>query len=143
MQRLSAYARMDESAEALAQAKARADEGDESWDQWVAEYQRGEALILRLDLTIQINDGADHVIRASRDGFFVENHADAPRVERQVAELAAGDFAALSADLARRGHEVGPDELGELYVHVELDEDVRRRLARGSQPQDRQRHRHR
>ena len=108
VQRLSAYAWMDESAAALAQAKAQADEGDESWEQWVAEYQRGEALILRLDLTIQVNDGADHVISSSREGFFVENHADAPRVERQVAELAAGDFAALSADLARRGHEVGP-----------------------------------
>ena len=143
VQRLSAYARLDESASALATAKVQAADGDESWEQWVAEYQRGEALILRLDLTMTINDGVDRVITATRDGFFVENHVHAPRVERQIAELASGDFAALSADLASRGHEVGPDELGELYVHVELDEDVRRRLANGSHPQDRQHRRER
>jgi hypothetical protein len=130
VQRLSAYARLDESAAALAQAKAQAAEGDESWEQWVAEYQRGEALILRLDLTMKIDDGSEKVITVTRDGFFVENHVDAPRVERQIAELASDDFAALSADLARRGHKVGPDELGQLYVHVELDDDVRRRLGR-------------
>ena len=137
MQRLSAYARLDESEAPLSQAKAQAAEGDESWEQWVAEYQRGEALILRLDLTMEVNDGADQVISTTRDGFFVENHVDAPRVERQIAELASGDFAALSADLASRGHEVRADELGELYVHVELDDNVRRRLAEGSHAQDR------
>jgi hypothetical protein len=137
VQRLSAWARLDDSAAALAQAKAQAAEGDESWEQWVAEYQRGEALIVRLDLTMEINDGVDGVITATRDGFFVENHMRAPRVERQIAELASGDFAALSTELARRGHEVAADELGELYVHVLLDEDVRRRLAGGSHAQSR------
>ncbi|HTT28875.1 MAG TPA: hypothetical protein VMG37_10735 [Solirubrobacteraceae bacterium] len=137
VKRLSVSARLDESAETLAEAKAQAAEGDESWEQWVAEYQRGEALILRLDLTMEINDGDDEVISATRDGFFVENHIHAPRVERQIAELASGDFAALSADLASRGHAFSPDELGELYVHVELDDDVRRRLADGSRPPER------
>jgi hypothetical protein len=132
VQRLLARARLDESATVLAQAQAEAAEGDESWEQWVAEYQRGEALILRLELTMEIDDDVDDVITTSKDGFFVENHVHAPRVERQIAELASGDFAALASELVRRGHEVDPYELGELYVHVELDEDVRRRLAEGS-----------
>jgi hypothetical protein len=135
VQRLLARARLDESATALAQAQAQAAEGDESWERWVAEYQRGEALILRLELTMEIDDDVDDVITTSKDGFFVENHVHAPRVERQIAELASGDFAALASELVRRGHEVDPYELGELYVHVELDEDVRRRLAEGSYSQ--------
>lgn len=135
MQRLSARARLDESATALVQAQAQAADGDESWEQWVAEYQRGEALILRLELTMEIDDGVADVITTSKDGFFVENHVHAPRVEQQIAELASGDFAALASELVRRGHEVDPYELGELYVHVELDENVRRRLADGSSPQ--------
>ena len=129
VQRLSARARLNESPAALAQAEAHAAAGDESWEQWLAEYHRGDALIVRLDLTLAVNDGTDHLVSVTTEGFFVENHVHAPRVEQQVAELASGDFAALAAELARRGHEVHPHELGELYVHVELDEDVRRRLT--------------
>lgn len=136
VQRLSARARLDDSRAALAQAEAQAASGDESWEQWLAEYHRGDALLLRLDLTLAVNDGSDHVVSVTTEGFFVENHIHAPRVEQQIAELASGDFAALNAELARRGHEVDPDELGELYVHVELDEDVRRQLARRARLED-------
>ena len=127
--RLLARARLDDSPAALARAKAQADGGDESWEQWVADYQRGEALIVRLELMMEISDGAPHVISATKEGFFIENHVHAPRVEKQIAELASDDFAALGAELTRRGHEVDQYELGELYVHVELDKDLRLRLS--------------
>lgn len=130
MDRLLARARLDDSPDALARAKAQAAEGDESWEQWVAEYQRGEALIVRLELMMEISDGVSHVIQTSKEGFFIENHVHAPRVEKQIAELASDDFAALGAELVSRGHEVDQHELGELYVHVELDKDVRLRLSR-------------
>jgi hypothetical protein len=128
--RLLARARLDDSPAALARAKAQAAEGDESWEQWVAEYQRGEALIVRLELMMEISDGASHVINATKEGLFIENHVHAPRVEKQIAELASGDFAALGAELVSRGHEVDQYELGELYVHVELDKELRLRLSR-------------
>lgn len=131
VQRLSALAMLDDSATALAQAKAQADAGDESWEQWVAEYQRGEALILRLELTLELADAGSEVLTGSKDGFFVENHSDAPRVEQQIAELAANDFTALASELVERGHEIDLQELGAMYVHVELDADVRRRLNGG------------
>ena len=70
------------------------------------------------------------MISASKAGFFIENHVHAPRVEKQIAELASDDFATLGAELVRRGHEVDEYELGELYVHVELDKDLRLRLSR-------------
>lgn len=99
----------------------------------MAEYQRGEALVLRLELTLELGEGDDEIITASRDGFFVENHAHAPKVEQQIAELASGDLTALADELRQRGHELDVRELGAMYVHVELDPEVRRRVqARGA-----------
>lgn len=54
------------------------------------------------------------------------NHVDAPRVERQIAELASDVFAVLGKRLAERGHDIDARHLGEMYVHVELDSGVPR-----------------
>ncbi|MGH2884805.1 MAG: hypothetical protein ACRDPA_19235 [Solirubrobacteraceae bacterium] len=128
VQRLSAHAHLDESPAALSNARARADSGDESWEQWLAEYRRGDALILRLDLTLELAGDGDEVVRTSRDGFFVENHVHAPKVEQQIAELASGDFAAMAGQLAQGGRDLDVHGIGTMYVHVELDPDVQRRL---------------
>jgi hypothetical protein len=128
VQRLSVRAVLDDSASALKHAKEWAAEGDESWEQWVVEYHRGDALIVRLELRVELSDGEDDVVTATRDGFFVENHLHAPKVEQQIAELAAGDFSALAEELAQRGRRIDQQELSTMYVHVELDREVRRRL---------------
>jgi hypothetical protein len=130
VQRLSARAHLDESPAALANARARAESGDESWEQWLAEYRRGDALILRLDLTLELAGDGDDVVRTSKDGFFVENHVHAPKVEQQIAELASGDFAAMAGQLAQRGRDLDVHGIGTMYVHVELDPGVQRRLRR-------------
>ncbi len=129
VQRLAAHARLDDSPQALAHAKAEAAAGDESWQRWVEEHQRGEALILRLELILEIADGEREVLRASSAGFFVESDVHAPKVERQIAELASGEFVVLARELAARGHNVDVYELSEMYVHVELDEQVRDELG--------------
>jgi hypothetical protein len=129
VQRLSARACLDESASALTHARALAESGDESWEQWLAEYRRGDALILRLELTLELADDRGESVRASRDGFFVERHVHAPKVEQQIAELASGDFATLAGELAGRGRDLDPHEIGAMYVHVELAPDVHRRLT--------------
>lgn len=129
VQRLSAHARLDESPAALSQARAQAESGDESWEQWLDEHRRGDALILRLELTLELGGDGQAVLRTSREGFFVENHVHAPQVEQQIAELASGDFALLAGELANQGHALDLPEIGAMYVHVELDPEVRRRLA--------------
>jgi hypothetical protein len=128
VQRLSARAVLDDSPPALSHAKALADAGDESWEQWVAEYQRGDALIVRLELRLEFADGTDEVLTLTKHGFFVENHTHVPKLERQIAELASGDLATLAGELAERGHSVDVQELGTMYVHVELDPELRRRV---------------
>lgn len=129
VQRLSARARLDESAAALSQATALAASGDESWEQWLAEYRRGDALILSLDLTLELAGDGNEVLRTSTDGLFVENHVHAPNVEQQIAELASGDFAALAGQLEQRGRDLDLRGISAMYVHVELDPDVRRRVG--------------
>jgi hypothetical protein len=90
---------------------------------------QGDALILRLELTLEIADGEREVLRASSAGFFVESDVHPPKVEQQIAELASGDFVALARQLTARGHDIDTYELSEMYVHVELDEEVRRKLT--------------
>jgi hypothetical protein len=128
VQRLSVRALLDESPAVLAHAESQAAEGDESWEQWVAEYQRGEALIVRLELTLEVSDGTGEVLTATRDGFFIENHVHAPKVEQQIAELASSDLTALAAEFAARGHDLDLHELGMMYVHVDLAPELRRRV---------------
>jgi hypothetical protein len=128
VQRLSVRALLDESPSILAHAEALAAAGDESWEQWVAEYQRGDALIVRMELTLEVTDGTGEVLTASRDGFFVENHVHAPKVEQQIAELASEDLTALAAEFAKGGHDLDLRELGAMYVHVELAPELRRRV---------------
>lgn len=128
IQRLSARAQLDDSPEALAHARAEAAAGDESWEQWVAEYQRGEALIIRLELTISYTDGEPGELSSCSPGLFVENDGHLAKVEQQVAELASGDFVELAKQLVAPRHEIDAYDFGEMYVHVELDDDVRRCL---------------
>jgi hypothetical protein len=128
VERLSARAVLDDSPTALTHARALADAGDESWEQWVAEYQRGDALIVRLELTLEFADGTDQALTAAKDGFFVENHTHIPKLEQQIAELASGDLAVLAEEATERGHIVDVRELATMYVHVELDPELRRRL---------------
>lgn len=128
VKRLSARAVLDDSPAALRHAKELADAGDESWEQWVGEYQRGDALIVRLELRLEFTDGTEDVLTTAKDGYFVENHTHVPKLEQQIAELAAGDLSLLAEELAQRGHALDAHELGTMYVHVELDPGLRRRL---------------
>jgi hypothetical protein len=119
---------LDESPAVLARAEAQAAAGDESWEQWVAEYRRGDALIVRLELTVEVANGPGETLTASRGGFFVENHVHAPKLEQQIAELASDDLDALAAELSERGHHLDLRDIGTMYVHVDLDPELRRRV---------------
>jgi hypothetical protein len=130
VQRLTAHVLLDDSSAALAHAKAEAEAGDEPWTQWLTEYERGEALAVRLELTLKVANGEEETLNASTPGFFIERDLHAPKVEQQIAEVAAGDFAELANELAARGYDIGVYELSEMYVHVELDPELRSRLER-------------
>jgi hypothetical protein len=58
---------LDDPAETLAQMMQAAASGDESWERWLDEYQRGEALIVRLELALEIETiGVSATVRYCR-----------------------------------------------------------------------------
>lgn len=128
VQRLGAHVTLDDPQPILEAAKDRAVAGDESWKRWVAEYHRGEAIIVRLTVTLQIGGGAQDIIETANRGVFLETNPHPPRIEQQVAELVGKDFPVLARELTIRGHPTDASDLRDMYVHVELGEDVRRSL---------------
>ena len=69
---------------------------------------RGDALIIRLDLTIEVGGGEARTLGSSMGGYFVENTAHPPRLEHQVAELASADLVLLAdASPAAASHRRG------------------------------------
>jgi hypothetical protein len=61
-------------------------------------------------------------------GVFIEKDIHPPKIEQQIGELVSKDFPSLVREIASRGHVVDESALAEMYVHVELAEDVRNAL---------------
>lgn len=120
---------LDDPVPALAQAEAAAAAGDESWERWVVEHRRGEALVVRLELQLDFHAEERDVLRIANPGVFIEKHPDPPKVEQQIAEIVGKDFYYLEREFNARGHQVDQAELSEMYVHVELEEDVQKALT--------------
>jgi hypothetical protein len=128
VQRVEVMASLDDPRAALEWARREASAGDASWAQWVAEYERGEALILRLEVKLVAAGDRHEVIEVSNPGVFAEMTSHPPQLERQIAEMASKDYGVIAERLRRRGHAIDTFELGEMYVHVELDPALRASL---------------
>jgi rhodanese-related sulfurtransferase len=132
--RLAVLAIFDDSEEVLDRARRDAGAGDPSWQEWIAEHERGRALILRLRTTAEFARGhvQGRVEILNRD-VWVENDQHPPRIEEQVREVAYKDVEPLRAALAERGVEVTAEDLGLMMMHVELADSVLERLRPGSE----------
>jgi hypothetical protein len=135
VQRLWAHARLDEWSQPVARARAEAAAGDESWAQWVSEWEQGQALIIRLELEIEFQRNDPPPLTASLGGFFIEIDPHRPKVEHQIAELASGEFVALAEGGDGQSLALDLDDLALMYVHVELDRDLKRHLGQGAPPE--------
>jgi hypothetical protein len=130
VQRITAGVRLDDPAELLSYAGAAADAGDESWEQWLRDFERGEALIVALELSIELANGATEELHASTRAFFIDCGVSIPQVEQQIAEVAYEELVALVRDqLSARGHPPEILDCDAMYVHVELDQEVHRSLS--------------
>lgn len=134
VKRLAARACLDDPAPALARAEAEAAGGDESWEQWLSEYRRGEALIIRLEVTLETNAESHEHVQVVNPGVWVERNAHRAEFEQQVAELAGKDVRRLTGRLRSLGYSLNHHELADMYVHVELDEALLRTLGGASPP---------
>jgi hypothetical protein len=130
IERLLVTVALDDPAEALRRAREAADAGDESWAQWINDYDRGEALVVRLDVTVEADDGQRRTIEVANRGVFIEADAHAPKVERQVSDIVSKDFEVLTRELSKLDRRFDEWDLDEMYFHVELGRDVVATLRR-------------
>ena len=132
IERISALASAEDApGTAVAFAREAAAGGDESWREWLEQLERGEALTARIRLTVELRDGARrHQVVGQELGAWLELGAHPPSLERQVADVAALGYWAVSQALRERGVEIDADELSAMFVHVELSEELRKLVAR-------------
>ena len=131
LRRIEAFASLEDAPQQeLARARQEADAGDPSWQEWIAEYEQGAALLLKLEVSVVLEeDGREDRIRRTNRNLWVEGYAHPPKVERQVAELAPKDFESFAQDLRRRQWALGVTDLDEMYVSVTLADEVIERLG--------------
>lgn len=128
IQRLHARVSLDDPAPALARAEAEAERGDDDWREWLEDYGRGDALVVRLELWAEFETDRPHRLRVEDRGIWVETQSDPPKLEAQIAELVASDFDLVCSQLRAHGFHCAPTDLAGMYVHVELLADLRRTL---------------
>jgi hypothetical protein len=135
IERLAVYATVDDSGDVLDRARSDAAAGDSSWEEWLAEHERGDALLLRLRVTAEFreDDGPGRVEVLNQD-VWVENDEHPPKVEEQVREVAYKDVPALRSALRERGLDVTEEDLQAMMIHVELAESVLGELRARSAP---------
>jgi hypothetical protein len=130
IERLEARASLDDPVAALDHARLEAAAGDQSWAEWEAQYERGHALVVRLDVSV-LALGSPHEVETTLRGVFVEKDAHAPELEQQIAEMAKTNLPLVARRLREQGNDVGDIELGEMYVHVQLEPPLRNALGPG------------
>ena len=130
VERIAAHAALTDGREELEEAAAWAAEGDADWQAWIDDVAAGLALVLRLDVVVEVRwpDGATDRFHAQAESICVEKHLDPPKVEEQRRELAGKDFPALVPRLRSAGLEIEESDLEAMYVHVELDHSLRQEL---------------
>ncbi len=119
--RLAVEAAPDHSDLAVPEAMRRARDGDESWGEWVARLEDGEAVVVRLRTRVEFElDGNLAAIEVTNHGVWIDCDIHLPKVEEQVREIAYKDVRPLHDALRDHGVDVPEDELAQMFFHVEL-----------------------
>ena|SRR5947209_8617137 len=110
----------------LDQARRRARDGDPDWQLWVEEFDRGEAALadMRVSLTVELDGGSSQTVATENHSIWLQIALHPPALAAVIAEISSKDFEALTARLEKLGHTVPVAELEGMYVSVEIAEDL-------------------
>jgi len=110
----------------LLQARLRADDGDPDWRQWVDEYDRGEATLVDIEVSVTFgrSDGSTETVATVNHGIWLQVGVHPPVAAALVAEIAPKDFDYLAARIQELGEPVDVIELEQMYIDVALDESL-------------------
>jgi hypothetical protein len=126
VERLEARACWQDPTQEVRRVREALRNGDESWGRWLDELQRGEAVIasLRVSAHVRHPDGSRDIAQAENHDLWLEVRTHPPMVEAQVHEVANKDCAVLAQRLQALGVTVTADDVVEMYMHVELSDDL-------------------
>lgn len=126
VRRIVARACLAEPGTEVDQARRRANEGDPDWRRWIEEFDRDEATLVDLRVTAEIErgDGSSHAIGVENHQIWMHLAHQPPIMAGLVAELSNKDFNEIAARIHELGEAIDPAELHEMYVTVELADDL-------------------
>ena len=124
--RVAATASLADQDGALERAKGHIG-SDPDWDEFVEQVTEGVLLPVRFHVTADALDAAGERVTAEcvNDDVWLEAPEHLPQLLEDVRVTASKDFSALAAQLRDRGLDVEAEGLGDMYVEVTLDEDLR------------------
>src|SRR4051812_23013450 len=124
---LAAQARLDDVEQALGRARSAAG-SDPEWEEFKSEVEAGDILSLVLEVSVSATDedGDEFTVGRVNQDVWVAAPTHPPELEEAVREISSKDFGELSSDLGERGLDVSAADLGEMYVSVTLDDELRR-----------------
>jgi hypothetical protein len=127
IERVDASAWRQDPTEEVRRVREELRDGDESWARWLAELERGEAVVasMRVAVHLRLPDGTLRTVEAENHDLWLEVETHAPSLEAQVQDLSSKDAAVLADRLCELGAAITADDLSRMYVHVELAEDLR------------------
>lgn len=107
-------------------AREAARAGDQDWALWVKELDRGEATLIdmRVTVTFELADGDVREVAAEDHQVWVHRAQHPPVLAGMVAELASKDYDLLVERSRELGVLLSVNQLGEMYVTVELADDL-------------------
>ena len=121
--RLTVWASPDTSSSSvIAEAQQHARAGDGAWQDWLVRVDRGEAAIVQLVTSAEIDvRGVRDRIEVTSHGVWIERDEHPPKVEEQIREIAYKGVRPLHCALLGRGVDVAVRDMEEMFFHVELD----------------------
>lgn len=104
--------------------------GDAEAPGWAERLDRGETALvdMRVAAELDAGDGSTESVQAEIRRIWIHRLQDPPQLEALIAELAGRDFDDLAARIADRGEPLSRRDLDEMYVTVELADDLLRSL---------------
>jgi hypothetical protein len=123
---VSARAWLAEPGEEVERVRDLADRGDPDWRQWLDEYDRGEAALVDIGVSVAFEpaDGSLDTVTVENHGVWIELVADPAVLEAVLAEISTKDFDELAKRICDLGHPTTVRELERMQVSVEIAEDV-------------------
>lgn len=126
VERLVARVWVQDPGEEVARIRRELDGGDDTWRRWLEELERGDAVVASMHVTAyaRLSDGTRCRADAENHHLWLELGAHPPLLEAQVQEVVGKDCGPLAQRLREFGELITADALSDMYVHVELGDDI-------------------